>query len=67
MSTINIQNVQYLTKITIYAKKQGNIIYKHKKKQSIEIGPELTEMVESTNKVFNSYYKYIQGFRRNHE
>lgn len=38
----------------------------HSHKKSIEIAPEFTEVVESTDKIFNSYYKYIQGFKENH-
>lgn len=37
------------------------------KNQSIEIGLEITEVMESVGKVFNSYYEYIQGFKKNNE
>lgn len=66
MSTINIQIVQYLIKINIYENKKENMTHSHKKKKSIEISPEFTEIVESTDKIFNSYYKYNQGFKENH-
>ena len=50
-------------KITRYAKKQGNMTHNYKKNQSIEIGPEITEVMGSVDKVFNSFINTFKDLK----
>lgn len=62
MSTINIQIIQYLIKIYIHANKQENVTHSHKK--SIEIGPEFSEVLESTEKLLRAIVNIFKDLKK---
>ena len=59
------------SKITRHAKRQGketyNQTYNQEKIQSIETGPEMTEVMELGHKNIKIYFLHVQGGKRKHE
>lgn len=48
-----------------HVKKQKHMFHNQKNNHLLETCPQIIDMIELSDKDFKSYYKYVQGYKKN--